>query len=166
MFDAALRAAGIHRCDRDEFIDRGDGLLALIHPVNPAVKALLLNRVVPGLSRFLIDYNTSLTPLSRGRWGYLDPTQMRAGETALEDARSSTIPSVAFTQRAGLRNVSANRSDGELHEMLLRDYRARICGHHGALACILPQVDNTSLAKLTKSRGAKRGANAGRHWAT
>lgn len=58
LFDAALRAAGIHQCDHDEFIDHGDDLRALIHP---AVKALLLNRVVPDLSRFLIDYNASLT---------------------------------------------------------------------------------------------------------
>jgi hypothetical protein len=78
-------AAGIHRCDRDEFIDHGDGLLALIHP---AVKALLLNRLVPGFSRFLIDYNASHTPLAVDD-GDIDPTQMRAGETA---RRRSKMP--------------------------------------------------------------------------
>ena len=35
LFDAALRAAGIQPRDRDRFADRGDGFLALIHPVRP-----------------------------------------------------------------------------------------------------------------------------------
>src|SRR5215831_19477892 len=39
LFDAALRSAGIHRRHRDRYIDRGDGLLALIHPVEQAPKA-------------------------------------------------------------------------------------------------------------------------------
>ena len=135
LFDAALRAAGIHRCDHDEFIDHGD-LLALIHP---AVKALLLNRVVPDLSRFLIDYNASLTPLAIDD-GDKDPTQMRVGETA-----RSKMPIVdgsirSYRRRlpnAGLRNVSANRGDGETPEMfrgtIELEYAATI-----ARACMHP----------------------------
>jgi class 3 adenylate cyclase len=65
LFDAALRSAGIHRGHRDRFIDRGDGVLALIHPVDQAPKALLLNRAIPSLNRLLTDYNASLPPLSR-----------------------------------------------------------------------------------------------------
>lgn len=60
LFEAALNKAGIDSCHHDEFIDRGDGILALIHPVDQAPKALLLNRAVPLLSRFLTDYNASL----------------------------------------------------------------------------------------------------------
>jgi HD domain len=62
LFDAALRSAGIYPRHRDRFIDRGDGLLALIHPVDQAPKALLLNRVIPEFSRLLSAYNTSLPP--------------------------------------------------------------------------------------------------------
>ena len=40
-FDAALLEAGIRRQYRDRFIDRGDGILALIHPVDQAPTALL-----------------------------------------------------------------------------------------------------------------------------
>jgi len=65
LFDAALRSAGIYPRHRDRFIDRGDGLLALIHPVVQAPKALLLNRVIPVLAEFLTDYNASLPHLSR-----------------------------------------------------------------------------------------------------
>ena len=36
LFDAALRSAGIRKRHRDRFIDRGDGVLALIHPVDQA----------------------------------------------------------------------------------------------------------------------------------
>jgi len=60
LFDTALCTAGIDKRYRDRFIDRGDGILALIHPVDQAPKALLLNRVVPLLSRLIAEYNTSL----------------------------------------------------------------------------------------------------------
>jgi len=60
LFEAALRTAGIDSCHHDRFIDRGDGILALIHPVDQVPKALLLNRAVPALSRLLTDYNASL----------------------------------------------------------------------------------------------------------
>jgi hypothetical protein len=60
LFEAALRKAGIDSCHHDRLIDRGDGILALIHPVDQAPKALLLNRAVPTLSRLLTDYNDSL----------------------------------------------------------------------------------------------------------
>jgi hypothetical protein len=65
LFDAALRSAGIYPRHRDRFIDRGDGLLALIRPVDRAPKALLLNRVIPAFSRLLSAYNASLPAQSR-----------------------------------------------------------------------------------------------------
>ena len=60
LFEVALCTAGIGRRYRDRFIDRGDGILALIHPVDQAPKALLLNRAVPLLGRLLAEYNASL----------------------------------------------------------------------------------------------------------
>src|ERR1051326_6874130 len=60
LVDAARRPAGSGRRYRDRFIDRGDGILALIHPVDQAPKALLLNRAVPLLGRLLAEYNASL----------------------------------------------------------------------------------------------------------
>jgi class 3 adenylate cyclase len=60
LFEAALRKAGIGTSHRDKFIDRGDGILALIHPADQVPKALLLNRAVPVLGRLLADYNTRL----------------------------------------------------------------------------------------------------------
>jgi hypothetical protein len=65
LFDAALCSAGIRKRHRDRYIDRGDGLLALIHPVEQAPKALLLNRAIPALNRLLTDYNASLPHSSR-----------------------------------------------------------------------------------------------------
>ena len=65
LFDAALYSAGIRKRHRDRYIDRGDGLLALIHPVDRAPKALLLNRVIPALSNLLADHNASLPHPSR-----------------------------------------------------------------------------------------------------
>jgi hypothetical protein len=60
LFDTALHSAGIYPRHRDRFIDRGDGLLALIRPADRAPKALLLNRVIPEFGRLLSTYNTSL----------------------------------------------------------------------------------------------------------
>jgi class 3 adenylate cyclase len=59
LFDTALRSAGIQRRHRDRFFDRGDGVLALIHPVDRAPKAILLGRVVPALNQLLTSYNRS-----------------------------------------------------------------------------------------------------------
>ena len=49
LFDTALHSAGIYPCHRDQFIDRGDGLLALIHTPDQTLKALLVYRMVPVL---------------------------------------------------------------------------------------------------------------------
>jgi len=65
LFDAALYSAGIRKRHRDRYIDRGDGLLALTHPVDQALKTLLVNRAIPALSNLLADYNASLPYPSR-----------------------------------------------------------------------------------------------------
>jgi hypothetical protein len=67
LFEAALRSAGIQRCCRDRFVDRGDGVLALIRPVRRAPKAILLNQAIPALSRLLADYNDALPGASRAQ---------------------------------------------------------------------------------------------------
>jgi hypothetical protein len=65
MFDTALRSAGIQERHRDRFIDRGDGILALIHPVDQAPKALLLTRAIPALHRLSVGHNDSLPRASQ-----------------------------------------------------------------------------------------------------
>ncbi len=80
LFEIALRTAGIDKCHHDRFIDRGDGLLALIHPVDQVPKALLLNRVVPLLSRLLAEYNASLPRHSRPQRQLRIRVVMHAGE--------------------------------------------------------------------------------------
>jgi HD domain len=57
LFDAALRSAGVDADRRDRFIDRGDGLLALI---DPADQGLVLDRVVPVFSQLLTGYNARI----------------------------------------------------------------------------------------------------------
>lgn len=57
LFEAALHAAGISRRHRDPLIDRGDGILALIHPTDHTPKTLLLNPVIPTLARLLVKHN-------------------------------------------------------------------------------------------------------------
>lgn len=80
LFDQALHAAGISRRYRDRFIDRGDGILALIHPVDQAPKALLLNRVIPVLAQLLADYESSLPPAGRSQRRLRVRAVIHAGE--------------------------------------------------------------------------------------
>ena len=60
LFSQALRSAGVSRRHHDRFSDRGDGLLALIYPVDQVPKALLLNRAVPAFAKLLADYNAAV----------------------------------------------------------------------------------------------------------
>jgi class 3 adenylate cyclase len=80
LFDQALRSAGICRRHRDRFTDRGDGLLALIHPVDRAPKALLLNRAIPALSKLLADYNAAVLYADRPHWQLRIRAVVHAGE--------------------------------------------------------------------------------------
>jgi len=80
LFEGALRAAGIDQRYHDRFIDRGDGILALIHPVDQVPKALLLNRAVPFLNRLLTEYNTSLPRYSQPQRQLRIRVVLHAGE--------------------------------------------------------------------------------------
>jgi hypothetical protein len=64
LFEAALRSADIGPDRCDPFMDRGDGLLALI---DPAAQARLLSHVVPVFGQLLAGYNASLPPQRRIR---------------------------------------------------------------------------------------------------
>jgi class 3 adenylate cyclase len=72
------RSAGIQPRYRDRFVDRGHGILALIHPVDQAPKALLLGRVVPALNQLLADYNAGRPQPLRVR------AVVRAGEVSYD----------------------------------------------------------------------------------
>ena len=80
VFDAALLEAGIRRQYRDRFIDRGDGILALIDPVDQAPTAALLKTAIPALSRLLGDYNASLPRASRAQRQLRIRAVVHAGE--------------------------------------------------------------------------------------
>jgi class 3 adenylate cyclase len=57
LFEEALKRAGITEQCRDPLVDRGDGILALIRPVDRTPKAFLLNRVVPTLEDLLWQHD-------------------------------------------------------------------------------------------------------------
>ena len=80
LFDTALHSAGIYPRHRDRFIDRGDGLLALIRPADRAPKSLLLNRVIPEFGRLLSAYNTSIPPQARPQRQIRVRVVLHAGE--------------------------------------------------------------------------------------
>lgn len=57
LFENSLSAGGLTAPYRDSFLDRGDGVLALIHPVDQAPKTVLLDTVVPTLGTLLAEHN-------------------------------------------------------------------------------------------------------------
>jgi class 3 adenylate cyclase len=59
LLEEALRSSGISREHHDEFSDRGDGALVLIHPVDEAPKTILLTNLIPTLSALLADHAAS-----------------------------------------------------------------------------------------------------------
>jgi hypothetical protein len=66
LFEEALLGCGIHEQYRDPLVDRGDGVLALLYPVDEVPKTLLFNAFVPTLSRLLVEHNAGW-PLQRLR---------------------------------------------------------------------------------------------------
>jgi hypothetical protein len=67
MLEASMSVAGIRAAHCDPFADRGDGVLALIHPVDDVPKTLLLNPLVPALWQLLVDRNRDLPKPERCR---------------------------------------------------------------------------------------------------
>ncbi|WIX78112.1 hypothetical protein QRX50_43150 [Amycolatopsis carbonis] len=57
LLDEAFRAGGIAEGFRDPFVDRGDGALCLVRPVDEAPKTVLLAEVVPALAELLARHN-------------------------------------------------------------------------------------------------------------
>ncbi|MCR6483397.1 hypothetical protein M8542_11260 [Amycolatopsis sp. OK19-0408] len=57
VVDRACLAGGIRQAYRDKFVDRGDGLLCLVRPLDQVPKPVLLATVVPALSRLVADHN-------------------------------------------------------------------------------------------------------------
>jgi len=67
MLGTAMRTAGIADVHCDPLADRGDGVLALVHPVDDVPKTVLLNPLVPTLVSLLADRNASLAGADRCR---------------------------------------------------------------------------------------------------
>ncbi|WP_243719228.1 hypothetical protein, partial [Actinomadura sp. 7K534] len=57
LLEEAFNRAGIVPGHREEYVDRGDGVLVLIPPLDEVPKTLLLHPVVPLLSALLAEYN-------------------------------------------------------------------------------------------------------------
>lgn len=130
LFDRALRSAGISRRYRDRFTDRGDGVLALIRPVDQVPKAVLLNQAIPALSQLLADYNATIPQASRPHWQLRVRAVVQSGEVhydangcfgeALDIAfRLLDAPSVKKTLQAAHEPLSLVIS-GEIYRTIVR----------------------------------------------
>ncbi|HET9142088.1 hypothetical protein [Actinophytocola sp.] len=57
LLEQALEATGIVERHRDRMVDRGDGVLLPIHPVDDVPKTLLLTTFIPRLSELVAEHN-------------------------------------------------------------------------------------------------------------
>ncbi|MFI7673512.1 hypothetical protein [Actinophytocola sp. NPDC049390] len=58
ILEEALSASGITDQKRDAVVDRGDGALVLVRPLDEVPKTVLLAEVVPALEHLLAEHNT------------------------------------------------------------------------------------------------------------
>jgi hypothetical protein len=63
----ALGMAGIDDQYCDPLIDRGDGILVLIHPTDKFPKPFLVSRLIPALASLLAAHNSSVPPTEQAR---------------------------------------------------------------------------------------------------
>jgi class 3 adenylate cyclase len=56
LLEESMVVSGIGELYRDPLVDRGDGILALIHPVDDVPKTLLLSMVIPTLGELLVEH--------------------------------------------------------------------------------------------------------------
>jgi len=58
VLEAALETGGVAAAYRDPYLDRGDGVFTLVHPVDEVPKTVLLDTVVPAIAALLAEHNT------------------------------------------------------------------------------------------------------------
>lgn len=76
----ALSGAGIEPDDCDPLVDRGDGVLVLIHPVDHVPKLLLFTRLVPRLHELVLGHNDGIPEAERSVRGLRLRAVLHAGE--------------------------------------------------------------------------------------
>jgi hypothetical protein len=145
LFDAALRAAGIQPRHRDRFADRGDGFLALIHPVGH-VPDVLRRRVIPAFGLLLAEYNAVRPPLRQLRIRVVVHTGLvhydangcfgEALDTAFRLLDASSVKQALRTAQAPLALVvSAGLSESVRSERTGQVFSVQIAGswHQGLI---------------------------------
>jgi hypothetical protein len=80
LVGAALRASGIGEQLHEPLIDRGDGVMVLVHPVDTVPKTQLLATFVPTLTKLLAEHN-----LRQPRYAFRLRCAVHAGEVHLDD---------------------------------------------------------------------------------
>jgi hypothetical protein len=151
MLEQAMAHAGIGTRQCDPFEDRGDGVLVLIHPNDDIPKTYLLSRLIPELSRLLVEYNLGLPPDERPRRGLRLRAVVHAGEIhrdrhgyfgeaidvacRLLDARpvkkaleSVTAPLVLVVSKEMYETVVKHEYDGISKETYQPDVRLHVSG--------------------------------------
>jgi hypothetical protein len=175
LFETALRSAGIGSRHRDRFIDRGDGILALIRPVSQAPKTILLSHAIPALSWLLTDHNASLPRVSRAQRQLRVRVVVHAGEVhydahgcfgeALDIAfrllddihvkkalRTATSPLTLVVSEDIYRSVVGHGYDGIDRQAFQPLVRVQVAGNRHAGWVTVPPAPHHNLVDLNHYR--------------
>lgn len=133
----AMAAAGIGEGHCEPLADRGDGVLALIHPVDDVPRSRLLHPMMPTLARLLAEYNEGLDPAERIARCMRLRAVVHAGDVLQDDHGSFGMElDAAFrlleapTVKASLRATSAPLVvvvSGQIYESVVLHGHAGIC---------------------------------------
>ncbi|TYB49805.1 hypothetical protein [Actinomadura chibensis] len=140
----ALAAAGLGRRHRDAFVDRGDGVLALIRAVDGVPKTRMFDTVLPALGASLSEHN-ALDPVhqvrvrvvlhagetyfdGRGHFGEALDVAFRLldHERVKEELRRTTAPLVLVTSDDLYRAIVRHGHDGIEPEDFHPSVKARV----------------------------------------
>lgn len=80
LLGRALKAAGVAAGHCDPMVDRGDGVLVLVRPVDEAPKTVLLDPLIPALRTLLAEHNAQRTVRDRPEWRLRLRMVVHAGE--------------------------------------------------------------------------------------
>jgi hypothetical protein len=84
LLTEAMCIAGIGEEHRDPFVDRGDGILGLVHPVDDVPKTRLLYPLIPALTGLLAARSSGLPEADRARRALRLRVVVHAGEVHLD----------------------------------------------------------------------------------
>jgi hypothetical protein len=131
LIEKALAEAGITEKHREQLTDGGDSVRVLIRPHDEVPKALLLSKLIPALTTFLVEYNASVAePELKMRMRAV----IHSGDLEIDDRGfyGETLDvAYRFLENAKLKKILREETDLPLVLVISREIYSSIVRHSG-----------------------------------